>query len=689
MATRKRSGSGSKRHLKEKVVQIYESFFRGEDLTSDNPTFWDEFFLLKPKIPQLEAEIHKLSAEQLTNLKDNINLLVLQCIEMLGQEHHIRLVYALQTFSAILTTMYQRAGQDATLNIKTILLGTDTANAKMQKLLEHCSTVLSGDVPDSLKSMVLKLLLIIATGIDNIDDNPLVEYLMLHSLFEPLIQLLCTATERQQHGYDVVLLLMFLVNYKKQESANPYVVKLSILDDELALNGYGQVIRAALNDFVMSTFGGMQASGGGWLSSLTSMVGGIFLTSDDTQPVVRGQRNSGGEEGMLLALYEASHLNRNFMTTLAHSSSAAASSAPPSPPHTLPPHQSPPNLAQIQALDNDQPTNLLVTFFQYCSIVMADTRTEASINKCSLCFITLTCIVEEQFANSIMHDQNLTFKVQLYRLPMRHRKIVPEEPPSQPLASTLIELLVEFMMCHLLKKFPGALYELCVGVLLRLLSYQKRCRVRLARDWRPLWAALIALLKFLVAHEAALLRRHNVFVMAQQVVNIFNLFITFGDTFLPTPSSYDQLYYELIRMHQVFDNLFYMALRYSTAAGEYKAEALRLANCLVNVRAIIQHFSPKIEAWLASQSLSTPTEDQNTTRRHGRQILEVVRKNYDSLILKLQEGLEAYERYDERAQRALLLRLARAAAAAARARSDAAALRLHSAALLHHYTALA
>ncbi|XP_050348790.1 armadillo-like helical domain-containing protein 3 [Nymphalis io] len=680
MATRKRSGSGSKRHLKEKVVQIYESFFRGEDLTSDNPTFWDEFFLLKPKIPQLEAEIHKLSVEQLTNLKDNINLLVLQCIEMLGQEHHIRLVYALQTFSAILTTMYQRAGQDATFNIKTILLGTDNANAKMQKLLEHCSTVLSGDVPDSLKSMVLKLLLIIATGIDNIDDNPLVEYLMLHSLFEPLIQLLCTAAERQQHGYDVVLLLMFLVNYKKQESANPYVVKLSILDDELALNGYGQVIRAALNDFVMSTFGGMQASGGGWLSSLTSMVGGIFLTSDETQPVIRGQRNSGGEEGMLLALYEASHLNRNFMTTLAHSSSAAASSAPPSPPHTLPPHQSPPNLAQIQALDNDQPTNLLVTFFQYCSIVMADTRTEASINKCSLCFITLTCIVEEQFANSIMHDQNLTFKVQLYRLPMRHRKIVPEEPPSQPLASTLIELLVEFMMCHLLKKFPGGLYELCVGVLLRLLSYQKRCRVRLARDWRPLWAALIALLKFLVTHESTLLRRHNVFIMAQQVVNIFNLFITFGDTFLPTPASYDQLYYELIRMHQVFDNLFYMALRYSTAAGEYKAEALRLANCLVNVRAIIQHFSPKIEAWLASQSLSTPTEDQ---------ILEVVRKNYDSLILKLQEGLEGYERYSERAHRALLLRLARAAGAAARRRSDAAALRLHSAALLHHYTALA
>ncbi|KAI5646082.1 UPF0668 protein C10orf76 [Phthorimaea operculella] len=680
MAMRKRSGSGSKRHLKEKVVQIYESFFRGEDLSTDNPTFWDEFFLLKPKMPQLEAEIQKLSSEQLMNMKDSINLLVSQCIEMLGQEHHIRLVYALQTLSALLITMYQRAGQDSTLNIKTVLIGTESADLKMQKLLEQCSTILSGDVPESLKSMVLKLLLVIVTGMENIDDNPLIEYLMINSIFEPLIQLLCTSTERTPHGYDVVLLIMFLVNYKKQESANPYVVKLSILDDELALNGYGQVITAALNDFVMSTFGGMQGTGGGgWLSSLTSMVGGIFLTSDDTQPVVRGQRNSGGEEGMLLALYEAAHLNRNFMTTLAHSSSAAASSAPPSPPATLPPHQTPPNLAQIQAIDNDQPTNLLVTFFQYCSIVMADTRTESSVNKCSLCFITLTCIVEEQFANSIMHDQNLTFKVQLYRLPMRHRKICPEEPPSQPLASTLIDLLVEFIMCHLLKKFPGELYELCVGVLLRLLSYQKRSRVRLARDWRPLWAALIALLKYLVTNESTLLRRHNIFLMAQQVVNIFNLFITFGDTFLPTPASYDQLYYELIRMHQVFDNLFYMALRYSTGDGEYKAEALRLANCLVNVRAIIQHFSPKIDVWLASQSLSTPTEDQ---------ILDVVRKNYDSLILKLQEGLEAYDRYTERPYRPLLSKLVLTARTAARTRNDVNTLHHHTTAALNQYTTL-
>lgn len=61
-------------------------------------------------------------------------------------------------------------------------------------------------------------------------------------------------------------------------------------------------------------------------------------------------------------------------------------------------------------------------------------------------------------------------------------------------------------------------------------------------------------------------------------------------------------------------------------------------NSLVNILAIVKHFQNKIKDWLASQNLSTPTEEQ---------VLEVVRKNYD-LTLKLQESLDYYERYAER-----------------------------------------
>ena len=65
---------------------------------------------------------------------------------------------------------------------------------------------------------------------------------------------------------------------------------------------------------------------------------------------------------------------------------------------------------------------------------------------------------------------------------------------------------------------------------------------------------------------------------------------------------------------------------------------MRITNSLVNIRAITSHFQPRIDAWLAAEQLSTPSEEQ---------ILDVVRDNYDSLTLKLQEGLDQYDNYAE------------------------------------------
>lgn len=306
---------------------------------------------------------------------------------------------------------------------------------------------------------------------------------------------------------------------------------------------------------------------------------------------------------------------------------------------------------------------------------MQDTKTENGANTVKLSFLILSCIAEDQYANSIMHDVGLTFKVHLHRLPMRHRKLtVDGAAVSEPLVSTLLgkiliiflllffifvyltDLLVEFIVSHMMKKFPMELYILCIGVVHRVLCYQKRCRVRINYHWKDLWTALISLLKFL---ERELSKKMNVFDLSVRVVNILNLFITYGDTFLPTPSSYDELYYELIRTHEVFENVytmsnyFYKDCRFLTANfccfsflalkcscdGEFKDYAQKLNSSLFNIRAIIKHFLPKIDEWLSSSNISTPTEEQ---------ILEVVRKNYDSLMLKLQDFLDQYERYSEK-----------------------------------------
>lgn len=235
----------------------------------------------------------------------------------------------------------------------------------------------------------------------------------------------------------------------------------------------------------------------------------IFISDDDSDKTNTIRANN----LQLLALYENIHLNRNFVTTLAHTQNE---SNPPSPSNTLQNSASASNLTTGNFQDV-QPTNLFVSLFEYCSIVMKDyTRMESIVNT-KLCFIILTCISEDSYANSLMHDENLNFKVQIHRAQMRLRRLT-KEKDSKPLASTLFNLLIEFIVSHMSKqKFPMELYLLCIGIIQRLMVYQKRYCVRLNYNWKSLWAALISLLKFLVYQEQYLIKKHNIFILATQV----------------------------------------------------------------------------------------------------------------------------------------------------------------------------
>merc|ERR1712241_1463122 len=129
------------------------------------------------------------------------------------------------------------------------------------------------------------------------------------------IHLLTNSDARIVHGQNALLLLSLLVQYRKYDSTNPYIVKLSILDEELALHGYGQVITTSLGSYNQSyevTLSDQPHSG--WFSSITSMVGNMFVSDETT---VRPDQLRACNEA-LLALYEAVHLNRNFIATLGH-----------------------------------------------------------------------------------------------------------------------------------------------------------------------------------------------------------------------------------------------------------------------------------------------------------------------------------------------------------------------------------
>ncbi|XP_059904257.1 armadillo-like helical domain-containing protein 3 [Gadus macrocephalus] len=610
-----RRSSSSKKPLKEKVVLMYDEIFAKEDPSKHNPRFWDELFLMKVNLEYLESKLESVDGEEVQRIQDNINSLFHHCVQALGEEHQIKVVNALQTLCALFRGVHQKNKSSSGFDIINMLMGFDKAELRMKDLMESLDSLLCGDGSESLKSLCLKLLLCLVTVTDNISQNTILEYVMINSIFEAILQILSDVSSRGQHGYDAVVLLALLVNYRKYESVNPYIVKLSIVDDEPTLDGMGMVVHHALTEYSRQYKAKEEENQGGFFSTLTTMVGNMFIADADEKLSV--QTN----EAILLALYEAVHLNRNFITVLAQSHpeiDMGVTSITPSPTTpTTPLGTSPPSLdvmnnqEQLTLDPNLQTSNLLITFLKYASIVMQDTKEEHRLNSARLCLIILTCIAEDQYADSFLHDDNMNFRVNLHKMPMRHRKKgVDKNIPCRPLVCAVLDLMVEFIVTHMMKEFPMDLYMRCVQIIHKLICYQKKCRIRLHYTWRELWSALINLLKFLLSNETTLLAKHNIFHLALLVVNLFNMFITYGDTFLPTSNSYDELYYEVVRMHQVFDNLYCMVLRVSTNTGQWKEPASKVTHSLVNVRAIINHFNPKIESYAAVNHISQLSEEQ-------------------------------------------------------------------------------
>lgn len=276
-------------------------------------------------------------------------------------DHPRRISNCLQTLCALLYSIYRKSGAESTFDVISTMIGFQEAEEQMKRLFNRCNELLKSDAPHSPREMCLKLLLVLLTGTDNVSQNVLLEYIMINSLFDSFVRLLSDPILRSIHGHDVVILLTLLVNYRKYEAANPYIVQLSILADELALNGYGQVISSSLIEFCRQyTQNLSEAQTSSWFSSLSNIVGNMFVSDEGYEKTQQIRANN----ALLLALYESVHLNRNFITTLAHTQ--AESSSPPSPSNTLNAGQPAPDLSTVQTVDVTQyPTNLLVAVFQY------------------------------------------------------------------------------------------------------------------------------------------------------------------------------------------------------------------------------------------------------------------------------------------------------------------------------------
>ncbi|CAH8572149.1 unnamed protein product [Heterobilharzia americana] len=688
---RKKTQKGS---LKEKVLQVYDKLFQGQDITQGRAEFWDDFFLLKPNLKCLSAHFEKTSGEDLVRLKPQLNRLFIQCLQTAQYDkHRIRIANSIQTLDCLLSSVH-KCRSSSTLNeeLIEILLGPEHIKDFMENYISLCVELVREDRPEPLRSLIFNSMLTFASVTSSLDKNPFVASLLDVRIYDLVMNTLTNPQMRYYHGVTACRFLGLLLQYTKTGSMNSFQTLIHQTEDELLLNSILSTVALALSEFNLK-FGQQRDNSGGILSSFssffTTLVSGDVASNISLRPC----------DSLLLCLYEVARSSHHFAILLSYSNGHYTNNtkdmesiivpdpildyrilkavstesmvgyldttnfAPPgravpvlttttltttatsnrtrspSPQNSSSPNNSTKGVnarrrnttssfggnGQLNNFNPDtdslctpsiEPRNLLADLLEYCSVVMQDVKTPESLNSCHLCLIILCCITQRSRKSDLKNYNVFT---------------------SRPIAMAILDLLIEFAHGHLMKKLPHRLYRLCLIICQNLLCYQRAHKIRLEFDWKSLWTVILSLLKFVLNLDDNNLALPDALKLIEKALQIFNFFILHGDGFLQSADIYDNLYYELIRMHLLVENLYEYCLQHSTSSvTEVKEIASTVVLQLSTLRAIVNHFNAKISAFSTLNNVTSLTENQ---------VLEIVRENYDSLTLRYLENLDIVEEY--------------------------------------------
>jgi hypothetical protein len=224
------------------------------------------------------------------------------------------------------------------------------------------------------------------------------------------------------------------------------------------------------------------------------------------------------------------------------------------------------------------------------------------------------------------------------------------------LATAIMDTMVDAITHNLRRRLDAGLYTLCVGILLRVIGYLSRSRTRLQYHWAELFRALLSLVRFLTTYASDLKGLPHIDTLLDHVVNLIALGLSAGETFLPTPAAYDDLFYKVVETGEVlvkFRDVYGLAKRGSNSI-----------DTLVNVST---HYKEMLTDGGGGKGEGAVGKRGRGGQLTSLQVAEVIKQGYDTLSIQAKEGLDSWEKYREADERTVLKKMARAVVADVRA----------------------
>jgi hypothetical protein len=194
---------------------------------------------------------------------------------------------------------------------------------------------------------------------------------------------------------------------------------------------------------------------------------------------------------------------------------------------------------------------------------------------------------------------------------------------------------------NLRRRLDVGLYTLCLGILLRLISYLSRSRTRLTYHWSEFFRSLLSLVRFLATYTSDLKDLTHINTLLDHVVNLLALSLSAGEAFLPTPADYDDLFYKVVESGEVL-----------TKFKQNYGLQNRKSNSIDTLISVSTHY----KELLTEGGGSAKKKPSNLTTH---QVTEIIKQGYETLSIQAKEGLDTWDNFREADERTLLKKMAR------------------------------
>ncbi|OTB04627.1 hypothetical protein M426DRAFT_320742 [Hypoxylon sp. CI-4A] len=597
-----------------KIVQLYEALFKDDiDIEGDKPEgFWREFFLLNPDRPSLQKILARLSPDDLINLQAQTQQLFFRAVECLKKGGAVADLHALETlttfFSAVLPKKYTNPSSD----IIAVLAGLDQVDAVFTDFVGALDGIIRNGNSMEVRQRAVEVVLSITSGAY---QTSILTYFIQRDLFPAIMKFIqeSDSTLRVQEPFT---LLGLLANYNKFEFQNPYQLRLNDFVNEAAIQKIVRCVGYTCRNLRGQYIDIIQDLPEGWsISSTLSMIGlgaiapGAKANQKPTyDPEVTKQmfaKLPGEDAAVLLGTYDFSHANKLFCF----------------------------NLVTLSAeKGEEQPIASFLSLTSY--LLQHAFLSSRATNYAHLSLMVFRLLIEDQLLCKRVCSDESKVAVRLCR---QRQPFLPAVRGERILATSVLDTMIDGINHNLRRRLDVSLYTLCVGIMLRIISYLSRSRTRLQYHWSELFRSLLSLIRFITTYAADLKGLSHFDSLLDLIVNLLALSLSAGEAFLPTPATYDDLFYKVVESGEVL-----------TKFRDTYSLSSRPSNSIGTLISVSTHYKTMLDSGGSKRNL-TSTE-----------VAEVIKQGYETLSIQAKEGLDGWERYREADERTLLKKMARA-----------------------------